>query len=139
VRERPRWPEAAVRARKRWGRSEVGDEGADEGVSRVFERAWSAARLRGKRRREVGVVSGHGGCHAAWGLAPTVSRTAVTWARRACAVRRCSDRGTLGADGRAPVAVREGRERRGARACLGRPEKKTGWPSPDEQFGFGFI
>jgi hypothetical protein len=73
------------------------------------------------------------------GGAPTVSRTAMTWARRACAVRRCSDRGTLGADGRALVAVRGGRERKGARAPLGRPEKKTGWPSPDEQFGFGFI
>jgi hypothetical protein len=74
VRERPRWPEAAVRARKRWGRSGVGDEGADEGVNHVFERAWSAARLRGKRRREVGVVSGRGGCHAAWGMAPTDGR-----------------------------------------------------------------
>jgi hypothetical protein len=38
--------------------------------------------------------------------------------------------------------VRAGRERRGthgARTLVGRPEKKTGWPSPDEQYGFRFI
>jgi hypothetical protein len=58
------------------------------------------------------------------------------------ASRRYSDRGSPGADGRAPVAVRAAKEWRGARgtrACVGRPEKKSWWPSPDEQYGFGFI
>jgi hypothetical protein len=96
--------------------------------------------------------SGHGGAsqcrggRGAWprpaGGAPTVSRPAVTRARRARVAHRCSDRGALGTDGRAPVAVRAGREWRGAcgvRAHVGQPEKETGWPSLDEQYGFGFI
>jgi hypothetical protein len=104
---------------------------------------------------EKGEERGRGptvGCHAAWGRrgawprpaggASTVSRSAMTRAWRARAARRCSDRGASGADGQAPVAVRVGRERRGAhdaRACMGRPEKKTGWLSPVEQYGFRFI
>jgi hypothetical protein len=56
---------------------------------------------------------GAGPCPA--GGVPTVSWSTVTWTRRAGAVRRCSDRGALGADGRGPVAVRVGRERSGAR------------------------
>jgi hypothetical protein len=71
-----------------------------------------------------------------------VSRPAMTRMRCARAARRCSDRDASGADGRAPVAVRAGRERRGvrgARVRVGQPEKKAGWPSPDEQYGFGFI
>jgi hypothetical protein len=59
--------------------------------------------------------------------------------RGARAARRCSDRGAPSADGWAAVAVRVGRERRGTRARVGQPEKKTGWPSLDEQYGFGFI
>jgi hypothetical protein len=56
------------------GQSGVGDEGFDEWrVGRVFERARSAARLRGKKERRGGVQPW--GCHAAWGqawgLAPT--------------------------------------------------------------------
>jgi hypothetical protein len=51
------------------------------------------------------------GCHAARGLASTGGRR--MWA--AC---RCSDRGAPGADGRAPVAVRAGREQRGT-TCQG--------------------
>jgi hypothetical protein len=77
-----------------------------------------------------------------WGLAPTVSRPVVTRAWRARAAHHCSDRGTSGADGQAPVAVRAGRERRGARGArvrVGRPKKKMGWPSLDEQYCFAFI
>jgi hypothetical protein len=55
------------------------------------------------------------------------------------AARRCSTRDAPGADGQASVVVRAGMERSGARARVGRPEKKTGSPSPDEQYGFGFI
>jgi hypothetical protein len=44
-----------------------------------------------------------------------MSRPAVTRTRRVRAACRCSDRGASGADGWAPVAVRAGREWRGAR------------------------
>jgi hypothetical protein len=83
-------------------------------VSVMFE--WLGRRhgREGKRRGEQGVVQPWGGATRcggrSWGLAPTVSRSAVTRARRAWAARRCSDRGTSGADGWAPVAVRTGRE-----------------------------
>jgi hypothetical protein len=99
---------------------------------------WRAEREKGEERRgsgREGATRREGG-HGAWpqpaGGAPTVTRT-----RRARAAHRSSSRGAPGADGRAPVAMREGRERRDTR--VGRPEKKAGWPSPDEQCGFGFI
>jgi hypothetical protein len=92
------------------------------------------------------------GCHVvrgrSWGLAPTGGRRPDRVpAGRDPDAARAGD-ATLfgprraGADGRAPAAVRAGRERRGARrsrVCVGRPEKKTGWPSLDEQYSFGFI
>jgi hypothetical protein len=110
----------------------------------TFERLGRRRGREGKRRGEWGVWPW--GCHMArersWGLAPTVSWLAVTRARRARAARQSSDRGTPGADGWALVAVRAGREQRGVRgmrACVGRPEKKTELPSPDEQYGLAFI
>jgi hypothetical protein len=123
-------------------------EGVDEWrVGRVF----GASSVGGVAEREKGEERGfrpwgatwHGGGHGAWprpaGGALTMSRPVMTRTRRARAARRCSDRGTPSADGWAAVAVRAGRERRGTRARVGQPEKKTGWPSPDEQYGFGFI
>jgi hypothetical protein len=68
------------------------------------------------------------GCYVARGawLRPvggilTVSRPAVTQAR---AARRCSDSSAPGADGRAPVVVRVGRERRETRSAWASPGRK---------------
>jgi hypothetical protein len=97
-----------------------------------------AEREKGEERRG----SGRGGAtrreggRGAWPQ-PAGGASIVTRMRRARAAHRSSDRGTPSADGRAPVAMREGREWRDAR--VGRPEKKAGWPSLDEQYGFGLI
>jgi hypothetical protein len=52
-------------------------------------------------------------------------------------------RGTVPGGGAAdrrvwPISGAREREPR-ARARVGRPEKETEWPSPDEQYGFSFI
>jgi hypothetical protein len=126
-RGRGQWSECGIGGEvggaREGGQSGVSDEGVDEWrVGRVFERARSVARLRGKKERRGGVQPW--GCHmvrggrGAWpepvGGAPTVSWPAVTRTRSARAARRCSDRGALGTDEWAPVVVRAGRERRGA-------------------------
>jgi hypothetical protein len=118
-------------------RSGVGDEGADEGGSGyVFERARSAARLRGKKEKrgggpDVGVPHGVG---AAWGLAPTGGRRPDRVPAGRDPDAACAGGASLfgqrhaSTDGRAPVAVRAGRKRRGARgarARVGQPEKKN--------------
>jgi hypothetical protein len=101
----------------------------------TFERLGRRRGREGKRRGERGGVGRHWKRHTArgrsWGLAPTGGRRPdrVPAGRDPGAARRCSDRGAPGADGRAPVAVRVGRERRGVRgtwAHVGRPEKKAG-------------
>jgi hypothetical protein len=89
------------------------------------------------------------GCHTARGLAPTGGRRpdriladCDPGAARAGGVslfRTGARRGSLRAG---PGGSGSGRERSGtsgARARVGRPEKKKGWSSPDKQYGFGFI
>jgi hypothetical protein len=108
---------------------------------RLGRRRGREVKRRGERGSSRGGATRREGDRGAWprpaGDAPTVSRPPVTRARRARVARRCSDKGAPGIDGRAPVAVRVGREQRGAR--VGLPEKKTRWPSPDEQYGLAFI
>jgi hypothetical protein len=76
----------------------------EKGEERGGVRPWGCPMMWGGRGAWPGPVGG----------APTVSWSAMTRTRRARAARRCSDRGALGTDERAPVVVRERRERRGA-------------------------
>jgi hypothetical protein len=97
------------------GRSGVGDEGVDGWrVGRAFERARSAARLREKKERRGGGGPAWG-CYMARGRCPNrvLAGRDPDAARAGDALLfgpRCA-----GADRWAPMAVREGRERRGAR------------------------
>jgi hypothetical protein len=84
------------------------------------------------------------GGRGAWprpaGGAPTASWPTMTLARRAWAARLCFGQGRAeAADGRTPVAMGAGVRGEVRAARVGRPEKKKGWSSPDEQYGFGFI
>jgi hypothetical protein len=103
-------------------------------VSVTFERLGQRRGREGKRRGEQRGGPAVGGCHTArgrsWGLAPTVSWPVVTRARRAWAARRCSDRGTSGANGWAPVAVRTGREQRGVCGARGLAREENGVAEP---------
>jgi hypothetical protein len=104
---------------ERGGRSGVGDEGVDGWqVGCAYERARSAARLRGKKERRGGGGVRPWGYHMArgqsWGLALTVSRPAMTRTRRAQAARHCLDHSALALMGGPLVAVRAER-RAGAR------------------------
>jgi hypothetical protein len=152
------WLEAAVRVwgavgRLRRSRGGVGEEWRreDEWSSASGERAARRQRGKGEKRREkVGVRAW--GCHAARGCCGA-------WPRLVDGARQRPERGTRGR--RAPrvccrrkqrgerrltggmrhsAADRRGRpisgcgdSAGGTRARVGWPEKKAGWPSPDEQ------
>jgi hypothetical protein len=156
-------PPVAVRAWERWGgrwrsrgRRGVGDEGVDEGGPRLN----GLGRWRdreGKRRGEGGGVRQQG-CHAtqgwSWGLAPTGSgaRSAgVCDVRRTVVAGRTEERrrgltggprhsaGGGAADRRVRLVSGAWEREPRAQAPVGRLEKETEWPSPDEQYGFSFI
>jgi hypothetical protein len=70
-----------------------------------------------------------------WGLAPTATQAQCTRAARLCFGQGRAE----AADGWAPVAVGAGGRGEARAARVGRSEKKKGWSSPDEQYGFEFI
>jgi hypothetical protein len=138
-----RWLEAAVRVRGAVGRLGRSRGGVGE------EWGWGGTSGRGRQRGREGKKREGGGavqpwkCHAAWDgvVGPDPDRQV---APRPCPRRSRPGRGARGrrvtvrtaARWRRSGGPRWQRERGGAggaRARVGRPEKKAGWSSPDEQ------
>jgi hypothetical protein len=89
-----------------------------------------------------GVVGPGPNRRAALGSGPSAARAGVA-GRKQRVGNWQAGRGTVSGGGVAdrwvrPISGTQERELH-ARARVGRPEKETEWPSPDEQYNFGFI